>query len=241
MQSIASESDVVAAVNVHGFAIVPDVLSVTETDRLIAILDDAAQREGIARRGGILAVRNLLEAVPAIGELAKSPTIRALVELILGPDCFAVRGIFFDKTPQTNWKVSWHQDLTIAVEERFSVPGFGPWSEKAGVQSVQPPARVLDEMITLRVNLDDCSEDNGPVRVLPGSHVHGRLSTEEISAWRSRVPEVATVASRGAALVMRPLLLHASSPARRPGRRRVIHIDYAASDLPGGLRWNTRV
>src|SRR5690606_23726835 len=105
VQNIASESGVVAAVNVHGFAIVPDVLTVSETDLLVTTLDDAAEREGIVRREGILAVRNLLQAVPEIAGLARSRRIRTIVESILGSDCFAVRGILFDKTPQTNWKV----------------------------------------------------------------------------------------------------------------------------------------
>lgn len=61
-------------------------------------------------------------------ELATSSLIRALVEPILGPNFFPVRGILFDKIPGANLKVPWHQDVTIAVQEKIEAEGFGPWS-----------------------------------------------------------------------------------------------------------------
>jgi len=240
LHTTAVHSDLADSVAHQGFAIRHNVLSDDEAGELIAALDSAGAREGIQRRGGIVAVRNLLETVPEVSELAQAPILRSIAESVLGPECFAVRGTLFDKTPQTNWKVSWHQDLTIAVKQRVDVAGFGPWSEKAGVASVQPPVEVLESMVTIRVNLDDCGEDNGPLRVLPGSHAHGRLGAPEIVEWRDRVPEVLTVAPRGAALIMRPLLLHASSAATSPRHRRIIHLDYAVAELPGGLDWHVR-
>lgn len=224
----------------HGFSIVPDVTTIAEADALIEILDEAGNRDGIRRRGGVLAIRNLLELVPAVADLAASSKVRNIAQTVLGERCFAVRGILFDKTPDTNWKVSWHQDLTIAVKERSDVEGFGPWSEKSGVVSVQPPVKVLEAMITVRINLDECGPENGPVRVIPGSHLHGRLSPEQIEEWRRRVAEVETVGPKGAALVMRPLLLHASSPAVRTEHRRIIHMDFAKDSLPAGVEWFTQ-
>ena len=102
---------------------------------------------------------------------------------------------------------------------------------------MQPPISVLERMVAVRVHLDDCGADNGPVRVLPGSHRAGRLRAAEIAGWRQRIAEVSCIVPRGGLLVMRPLLLHASSPARRPGHRRVIHIEYAATNLHSGLEW----
>jgi phytanoyl-CoA dioxygenase PhyH len=230
-----------SAIDDDGFTIVDNVGSAAQVAALLAELTDVGQRGGIQRRGGVLAIRNLLELVPSVARLARSTSLRGIAESVLGPDCFAVRGILFDKTPATNWKVAWHQDLTIAVKERLDVPGFGPWSEKAGVVSVQPPVSVLKNMITIRVHLDDCGPDNGPVRVLPGSHQSGRLDVSEIEEWRKVTAPVETIARRGAALVMRPLLLHASSPATQPGHRRVVHLDYAFDTLPGGLEWHMRI
>src|SRR5690348_5244898 len=118
-------------INQDGYAILPNVVSEGATARLIAALGGVPPGEGIRRRGSLYAIRNLLD-VPAVRELADSPAIRALVAPILGPECFPARGLLFDKTPRANWKVSWHQDLSIAVEARREVAGFGPCSCKAG-------------------------------------------------------------------------------------------------------------
>ena len=233
-------TDLAGEIEARGFAVVPGVIGGDEVERLLAALEAAGGGEGVRRRESVYAIRNLLEAVPAVRELARSAAVRALVEPVLGGGCFAVRGILFDKTPDANWKVAWHQDLTLAVRERREVPGFGPWSEKAGVASVQPPAAVLARMLTVRVHLDDCGPANGPVHVLPGSHAHGRLDAAAIERWRAAAEPVATCVGAGGALVMRPLLLHASSPSTAPAHRRVIHLDFAAHDLPGGLEWHGR-
>jgi ectoine hydroxylase-related dioxygenase (phytanoyl-CoA dioxygenase family) len=164
--------------------------------------------------------------------------VRALVEPVLGAGCFAVRGVLFDKTPAAPWKVAWHQDLTVAVRARVETEGFGPWSMKAGVVHVQPPARVLEGVLAVRLHLDDCGESNGPLKVLPGSHLAGRLSAEEITRWRERMRPVTCVVPRGGAVLLRPLLLHSSPAPRLPRRRRVVHFEFAAAPLPQGLDWN---
>ena len=195
---------------------------------------DASRR----RNGGVYAMRNLLALVPQVRSLARSEVVRPLVEPVLGPGWHCVRGILFDKTPGANWKVAWHQDLSIAVKRRSDVAGFGPWSVKAGVHHVQPPVSVLENLLTVRLHLDDCGADNGPLKVLPGSHAHGVLDAAAVERWRAGREPVSCEAAAGAAVVMRPLLLHASSSAARPGHRRVIHLEFAAGALPGGLEWD---
>lgn len=223
-----------------GFAVVEGVVPVDVIDALLPALEHVEHEGAVERRGSVHAVRNLLEAVPEVRDLARMPSVRALVEPVLGPECFVVRGILFDKTPAANWKVAWHQDLTIAVREPRDAPGFGPWSEKAGIPHVQPPVEVLERMLTVRVHLDPCGPDNGPVQVLPGSHAQGRLSVETITRMRDAGEPVPCTCARGGALVMRPALLHASSPATRPGHRRVVHLEFAADALPHGLQWHGR-
>ena len=181
----------------------------------------------------------MFELAPCIRDLAVSPAVRALAEPLLGETCFAVRAILFDKIADANWKVGWHQDKFIAVAEKIAAAGFGPWSKRAGVWQVIPPIEVLQGMLTLRIHLDDCDRENGPLRVLPGTHRHGWLD-RQVAAWRSRVQEVSCEAARGTVLMMRPLLLHASSRADSPSHRRVIHLEYAAEELPLGLRWHQR-
>ena len=229
-----------ADLDARGFALLPDVVDEGRVRALLAALDEAEDAAGVRRRESVYAIRNLLEAVPAVAELARDPAIRGLVEPVLGPGAFAVRGILFDKTPDANWKVTWHQDLTIAVRERREVAGFGPWSEKAGVVHVQPPAEVLERMVTVRLHLDPCGPENGPVQLIPGSHSAGRLSAGEVQRWRAEVAPVSACTGAGGVLLMRPLALHASSPATVPAHRRVIHLEFAAGELPGGLEWHGR-
>jgi len=229
-----------ASIEQDGFAVVEAVVPNNTVDTLIPALSAVDHEGAIARRGSVHAIRNLLEAVPEVQALAGSAAIRNLVEPVLGPECFVVRGILFDKTPEANWKVTWHQDLTIAVCEQKDAPGFGPWSEKAGIPHVQPPPEVLERMITVRVHLDDCSLENGPVQVIPGSHRHGRLSAAEIARRREESEPVPCTSARGGVLLMRPLILHASSPATVPGHRRVVHLEFAVGELPHGLEWHGR-
>ena len=173
-------------------------------------------------------------------KLAVSEPVRQLINSVLGGGCFAVRGILFNKTPDSNWKVVWHQDRTIAVRERKDTANFGPWSMKAGVPHVRPPASVMAKMLAIRLHLDESHASNGPLRVIPGSHKAGCLTAEEIAAWRERPTVICTV-PRGGAILMRPLLVHASSSCSRPEPRRVVHLEFAADDLPNGIKWHDRV
>lgn len=220
-----------------GFAVVRDVLDERALSSFEEGLGAVESGAGVLRRGGVYAIRNLLEVLPAARVLACSKAVRALVEPVLGAECFPVRGILFDKTPEAAWKVAWHQDLSIAVRARVEVEGFGPWSVKAGVVYVQPPARVLEGMLAVRLHLDDCDDANGPLKVLPGTHLSGRLGAEEIARRREWVAPVACLVERGGAVLMRPLLLHSSPAPRLPRRRRVVHLEFAATPLPCGLEW----
>lgn len=186
-----------------------------------------------AGRGG---VRNLLDH-PVVHRWAADPRVREMVEPVLGASALAVRAILFDKTPDANWKVTWHQDVTIAVSDRIEVKGFGPWSLKEEVWHVRPPVAVLEGMLAVRLHLDPCREENGPVRVVPGSHLEGLLREADYDECRARRGEVVCVADEGDVLLMRPLLLHASSPAQVPRHRRVLHIEFAGGELPPGLAW----
>ncbi len=221
-----------------GFQVAPAIFEATIMDSVInALAVLVPHANALHRPSGIYGARNLLRECPAVAALASDPKLLAPVVAVLGPEAFPVRGLFFDKLPGANWEVGWHQDLSIAVAERLETPGFGAWSVKKGVVHVQPPASILENMLTVRVHLDDCGEDNGPLRVLRGSHGHGRLTDEQIEKWKRPGGEVTCIVPKGGVLLMRPLLLHASSPARNPRHRRVIHLEYASAGLPGGLRW----
>jgi ectoine hydroxylase-related dioxygenase (phytanoyl-CoA dioxygenase family) len=228
----AAFQQAVAALEADGVCVwparVPDVVVDWLCDEL-----EPLWAEG-SRRGG---VRDLLARSAAVRELARSAPVREALGAVLGPGAFAVRGLLFDKTPSANWKVIWHQDLTLAVRERHLVQGFGPWSQKAGIPHVQAPVALLERMLAVRVHLDPCGPADGPLRVIPGSHRSGRLNAEAIGRVRERAPERLCGVDRGGLLLMRPLVLHASSAAGRPTRRRVVHLEMAAEPLPEPLRW----
>lgn len=214
----------------HGFAILP-LLESSHLDALCSALSDTAipGERGIYARRDVLDIQIVRQmCVEELGQIARQ---------VLGGGAQPVRGIFFDKVPSANWKVPWHQDLTIAVRERHDIAGFGPWSVKDGVPHVQPPPQVLAEMLTLRLHLDACPRDNGPLRVLPGSHLSGRLDSSAIAQWRQQADESVCEVERGGILLMKPLLLHASSASESPSHRRVLHIEWAARELPAPLRW----
>ncbi len=222
------------ALEAQGFVVIPQALVSTEVDSILTALKHVFGDRTEVRRGG---ARALLERVPEIRTLARHQSVRGAAIAALGHKCIPVRALLFDKTPAANWKVAWHQDLTIAVRARRDVEGYGPWSSKSGIPHVQPPVRVLERMVAVRVHLDDCGADNGPVRVLPGSHRAGLIQEGDIEAWRRRIAEVSCIVPAGGLVAMRPLLLHASSQARTPRHRRVIHIEFAAAELAPGLRW----
>jgi hypothetical protein len=228
---VDAASSLSATLEEHGYALVEPVLAPEEVEALRACVGEIPPGE---RRGGL---RDALSRVPALHRCAFDPRILGLAESVLGAGARPVKGIVFDKTPAANWKVPWHQDLTICVQRRIEVESFGPWSVKEGILHVQPPAEVLERVLALRVHLDDAGPDNGALRVLPGTHRLGRLGDAEIERLRIEVPEVVCGVRAGGAMLMRPLLLHASSPCRRPAHRRVLHIEYSASPLPGSLAW----
>ena len=218
-----------------GFAIVPAVVDERELAEVGKALEGLADEGSPYRRGGM---RNLLHRSPVVRKLAEGAALLDLARAVVGAGARPVKATLFAKSPVANWKVPWHQDVTIAVRRRCDVEGFGPWTEKDGVVHVQAPNEVLEGMVALRLHLDPCPAKNGALRVLPGSHRRGRIRQEDQEALLSRSQAVTCEAQAGDVLVMRPLLLHASSPSETGEDRRVLHIEYAAADLPGGLEWH---
>lgn len=219
----------------NGFGLVPSVFSQSEVERLVELVT----REGApaAGRGG---TRDVMAAVPALRAVADHPRVAMIVRQALGHNAFVVRATLFDKSPDSNWKVPWHQDVTVAVNERTDQAGYGPWSVKQGVVHVQPPSGILERMVTVRIHLDPCPAANGALRVMPGTHRLGKLNQNDVGQYVNEALAVVCEADAGEALVMRPLLLHASSPSTTPNHRRVLHFDYADSALAPGLEWKIR-
>ncbi len=224
----------------NGFEILKDVLSQSQCDLLASELSTIQRRQNGADkryRGG---VRNLLRLSSQVIDVANSNEIKTILERRLANRPFPVRALFFDKTAEANWRVAWHQDLTIAVAEKIEAPGFEAWSVKDEIIHVQPARRILEGMATIRLHLDNCNVSNGALKVVSGSHLEGKLDATKIKERLMDEEVCVCEVPKGGALIMRPLLLHASSPAENPSHRRVLHIEYAAEELPNGLKWFER-
>ena len=212
-----------------GFDIVGNVLPPARLDAIATELDASLP----PRRAG---ARNLLQ-LAVVAKLAHDATLLELARQALGTGATPFKATLFDKRDDANWLVAWHQDTVLPLRARREEPGWGPWSTKAGILHANAPADVLAAIVAIRVHLDDSTAANGSLKVLPGTHTLGILDDGQIAALSARATAVDCLADPGACVVMRPLLLHASSKAKSPARRRVLHIEYAPSlDLPGGMQ-----
>lgn len=201
-------------------------------------IKELALQEDLAERHADMGAGTRLTGDPALtGILRPGGAMDRIARDRLGEEVRPVRAILFDKQPGANWALGWHQDRTIAVRRRIETPGFGPWSRKSGIDHVEPPFELIEQMITLRAHLDACGEDNAPLLIVPGSHRLGRIPIDQIKQVVSRGPQFACLANSGDIWVYASAILHASNAAAAPTHRRVLHIDYAAASLPGGLEW----
>jgi ectoine hydroxylase-related dioxygenase (phytanoyl-CoA dioxygenase family) len=157
--------------------------------------------------------------------------------LVLGDHCRPVRAILFDKTPETNWALGWHQDRTIAVKQRVAVNGFEIWSVKSGMPHVEPPFELLSGMVTLRVHIDPVPASNAPLLIAPGSHKLGRVAEDDVRDVVRRCGTVSCLAEPGDIWLYATPILHASEAAVAPTHRRVLQVDFSVEQLPGGLEW----
>lgn len=201
----------------HGFAVIDECLPAAAVTRFSNLLETARLRaaigEAVSNSSGVYALRNLIDVVPEVVELIRSSEVARLVTSILGPTAFAAR---------------------------HAMEGFNGWTHKAGVHCVQPPAEIMSRILTVRLHLDDCTAENGALKVLPGTHRSERLTTDRIEQFTAGVAEVVCEVPAGGAILMNPLLLHSSSPMNRSGHRRVIHLEFAADELPAPLEWRYR-
>lgn len=218
--------DTALSLETDGFAVLPVLLESAEIDRIAVAM---------ARRPAAGA-RELL-AEPWCAELARRMQSDHRLAGAIPATHRPVQCTAFEKSVGYNWLVAVHQDVAIPVAARVGDAALRGWSNKGGTWFVQPPAHVLQQLVALRLHLDDCGPDDGPLRVVPASHVEGLLDDAAAIARRDARGTVACPVPRGGAMLMRPLLLHASSKATGASRRRVLHFVFGPPRLPHGLAW----
>jgi len=215
-----------------GFAVVFPLLDQGECDELAKRLSSIPASTAGARR--LLDEAWCRALARRIGD---HPAIRPML-----PDgAVAIQCIYFQKSTGKNWLVPFHQDVSMPVASRVDHPSLSGWSEKEGSLHVLAPLELLERMIAVRLHVDECGEEDGPLRLVPGSHRLGRLDAQAIAAARRDFGESIAVVPRGGGLAMRPLILHASSKSTGAGQRRVLHFVFAPPRLPMGLAWRDAV
>jgi ectoine hydroxylase-related dioxygenase (phytanoyl-CoA dioxygenase family) len=213
---------------VDGYAVVPAVVGEAECDSLAANVE-AFEEIGAGSR--------TLLRLPWCRELARRLRANTVVAPMLPVGAVAVQCTLFDKSPAKNWLVSLHQDLSIPVKRRVDRAECSGSSEKEGQIYVQLPVSVLEMLVAVRVHVDPCPPESGPLRVVPGSHVFGRLDRERAEQMRKERGELVVAVPRGGGLTMRPMILHASSKATEPMPRRVLHFVFGPARMLLGLEW----
>jgi ectoine hydroxylase-related dioxygenase (phytanoyl-CoA dioxygenase family) len=203
-----------------GFALLAGIFDRNELSRVIPTLDPARRT-----RAG---VRHLLSD-ESVAALANDNRLIAIAGQVLGDDAVPFRATLFDKSPGSNWGVAWHQDTALPLQVRKDLPGWGPWSSKAGVIYAHAPASALEKILALRIHLDDSTGENGPLRVLEGTHRMGVLPDDQISRLASEITAANCELATGGIVAMRPLIIHSSSKLSAEAPRRVLHIEYSAT------------
>ncbi|MBY0307383.1 MAG: phytanoyl-CoA dioxygenase family protein [Phycisphaerales bacterium] len=217
-----------------GILVINQLITPQRAAEFAAIADPLLGPPGRRRPGA----RRVLEREPRLTALVSDPAVREAIQTLAGPGARVVRSILFNKTPDTNWLVPWHQDPTIAVAERIDAPGFGPWNTKDGEPHCHPPLDILESIVVMRIHLDPCPADAGPLRVLRATHRSGLLTEAQIATFATTTETVEATTPAGGAAIMSPLSIHSSPKATMPaGNRRVLHLECTAMDLPHGLRW----
>src|SRR5262249_27208934 len=160
---------------------------------------------------------------PTVNRIACDARMMCIAQAILGDAALPFRATLFEKLPDSNWLVAWHQDTALPLTERRESVGWGPWSAKEGVTYAHAPARALEQVLALRVHLDDSTAYNGPLRVLPGTQSRGVLTDDQIHALAAASSAVECLMPLGGVVAMRPLVVHASSKCQTDKPRRVLH------------------
>jgi ectoine hydroxylase-related dioxygenase (phytanoyl-CoA dioxygenase family) len=220
----------------EGYTVLEGIFSDEEVQTMLQLIATADTSQAVFRKtADLFAIRQFLQSVPGIREAIFTPALQHVIRTLFGQNYVPVKSIYFDKPGQSNWFVAWHQDLTISVKERLPVEGFGPWTVKQNQYAVQPPVSLLENIYTIRLHLDDTDARNGALKVIPRTHLQGIVRPDTLSLQDT--PEISCNVKKGGIMIMRPLLMHASSRSTGGANRRVIHMEFSDQSLPGGLAW----
>jgi ectoine hydroxylase-related dioxygenase (phytanoyl-CoA dioxygenase family) len=235
----------------NGFSIVENIFALEEIDAILNVIDTESKDNWRFRKNNdLFAIRCFLKEIPVLNALIFNENLRQIIHN-LNPKYRVVKSIYFDKPPRNNWNVNWHQDLTISVSNKDEIAqnmecsdipqtcgteGYKNWLPKDDYYSVQPPTDILEDIVTVRIHLDDCNVQNGALRVLPKTHTH--IQDFALLDKNFDKEEVVCAVKKGGILMMKPLIFHSSKRTENAASRRVIHIEFSSKELPKSLIWH---
>lgn len=146
--------------------------------------------------------------------MAEAPMVDAVADLI-GPNVKLHHSKINSKLPKAATQVKWHQDFP-----------FTPHSN--------------DDLVTALLMVDEVTEQNGPLEVLPGSHrgqIHGLWhdgrftgAVDDALAARCAAGAVRCTGPAGSVCLMHTRLLHGSAANRSTSARTLFIVVYSAED-----------
>ncbi|MEQ1798331.1 MAG: phytanoyl-CoA dioxygenase family protein [Lacibacter sp.] len=224
----------------NGFTSLDNIYTTEEVENILQQISQAnTDKETFRKSSDLFAIRQFLKEVPGVLDTVFNDNLKAILKELLGDRYFVVKSIYFDKPQTSNWYVSYHQDLTVSVDRKLELAGFEFWTTKQNQFAVQPPLDILQNIVTVRIHLDETNEDNGALKIIPKSHLKGIYRPETID-WTIE-SEVSCNVSKGGIMLMKPLLLHSSGRTTNNKQRRVIHIEFSNQELPTQLNWAERI
>lgn len=224
----------------NGFAIVGYIYSAEEVEKIKDLINNTDTSKATFRKSeDLFAIRQFLKEIPDVAEIIFNTKLKKIIKEIFGNGYFVTKSIYFDKPGNSNWYVSYHQDITISVDKKINIDGFESWTVKQNQFAVQPPVEFLQGNFTVRIHLDDTNELNGALRVIPKTHNKGVFKADTIGVEKDS--EVACNVKKGGIMFMHPLLMHASGRTVNNQKRRVIHIEFSNKQLPENLNWSEKL
>lgn len=232
----------IAEINSEGFAIINDIYSENEIEKLISLIEDVTENDSenatFRKSQDLFAIRQFHKEVPETLPYIFNENLKDIIESNFGSGYFITKSIYFDKPEKSNWFVAYHQDLTISVDKKAAIENFENWTVKQNQFAVQPPKEILEDNFTIRIHLDKTTKDNGALKVINNSHSKGILRIENMDFEKEK--ETMCEVEKGGIMIMKPLLFHASNKTTNNKRRRVIHIELSKQQLPEGLEWSEK-
>lgn len=220
-----------------GYAIINDIYTDEEINSILKIIKKfESSNDTFRKTQDVFAIRKVINEIPQIKPYIFNDNLKEIIKSIGNENFFVVKSIYFDKPETSNWFVAYHQDLTISVNNKQEINGYSNWTKKQNQFAVQPPLDILENIFTIRIHLDDTTNENGAVKVIEKSHLQG-ISRSELIDWNTEKETICEV-QKGGIMLMKPLTLHSSTRTTNGKRRRVLHIEFSNLHLDKNLEWS---